>query len=211
MPNKAKKKIALKTTFYRDNYTRVLFVLLLSILVNAGLVSVVFWKLTHPPQPRYFATSVNDRITPLFPLGKPNQSDSAVLQWANQAAIAMYSYNWVNFRQELRASSEFFTSDGWDAFLEALTTSNILNEIRAKKLVVSAVATRAPVILQKGVINGRYSWRVQMPILVTFQSAGAFDQRTYVVTMLIRRVSTLNSPRGIGISQIIMETASVIS
>ncbi|MCK1862760.1 DotI/IcmL/TraM family protein, partial [Legionella pneumophila] len=45
-------------------------------------------------------------------------------------------------------------------------------------------------------LNGRYSWRVQMPILVTYQSASEFTQQNNVVTMLITRVSTLNSPRG---------------
>uniref|UniRef100_UPI00064188B2 DotI n=1 Tax=Legionella pneumophila TaxID=446 RepID=UPI00064188B2 len=140
--------------------------------------------------------------------GSHMQSDSAVLQWANQAAIAAFTYNFVNYRDELQASSGFFTAEGWDQFLGALEQSNNLDAVKAKKLVVSAVATRAPIILQKGVLNGRYSWRVQMPILVTYQSASEFTQQNNVVTMLITRVSTLNSPRGIGISQFVVGPAS---
>ena len=49
----------------------------------------------------------------------------------------------------------------------------------------------ACIILQKGVLNGNFSWRVQMPILVTYQSASEFTQQNNVVTMLITRVSTL--------------------
>ena len=45
---------------------------------------------------------------------KPNQSDSAALQWANQAAIASFTYNFVNYRDELQVLSGFFTADGWD-------------------------------------------------------------------------------------------------
>ncbi len=71
-------------------------------------------------------------------------------------------------------------------------------------MIVSAVATKAPVILQKGILNGRFAWRVQMPLLVTYQSANEFSQANNVVTMLISRVSTLNSPRGIGISQFVV-------
>lgn len=200
--------VALRNKFYKDSQRKVILALLIAIVVNVVLASLVVYMITHPPAPKYFATSINGRITPLFPLDEPNQSDSAVLQWANQAAIAAFTYNFVNYRDELQASSGFFTAEGWDQFLGALEQSNNLDAVKAKKLVVSAVATRVPIILQKGVLNGRYSWRVQMPILVTYQSASEFTQQNNVVTMLITRVSTLNSPRGIGISQFVVGPAS---
>ncbi len=200
--------VALRNNFYRDGQRKMILVLLVSMAANFVLASMLVYIITHPPAPKYFATSINGRITPLFPLDEPNQSDSAVLQWANQAAIAAFTYNFVNYRTELQASSGFFTAEGWDQFLTALQQSNNLDAVKAKKLIVSAVATRAPIILQKGLLNGRFAWRVQMPILVTYQSASEFSQQNNVVTMLITRVSTLNSPRGIGISQFVVGPAS---
>lgn len=200
--------VALRNKFYKDSQRKVILALMISILNNIVLAAILIYMITHPPHPKYFATTINGRITPLFPLDQPNQSDSAVLQWANQAAIASFTYNFVNYRDELQASSGFFTADGWDQFLNALQSSNNLDAVKAKKLIVSAVATRAPIILQKGLLNGSYSWRVQMPILVTYQSASEFTQQNNVVTMLITRVSTLNSPRGIGISQFVVGPAS---
>lgn len=200
--------VAMRNDFYRDGQRKTMVTLIISILVNFVLASLLVYIITHPPAPKYFATSINGRITPLYPLNEPNQSDSAVLQWANQAAIAAFTYNFVNYRDELQASSGFFTADGWTQFLTALQQSNNLDAVKAKKLIVSAVATRAPIILQKGILNERFSWRVQMPILVTYQSASEFSQQNNVVTMLITRVSTLNSPRGIGISQFVVGPAS---
>lgn len=200
--------VAMRNDFYRDGQRKMMIALIISIFINFVMASLLVYLITHPPAPKYFATSINGRITPLFPLDEPNQSDSAVLQWANQAAIAAFTYNFVNYRDELQASSGFFTADGWSQFLNALQQSNNLDAVKAKKLIVSAVATRAPIILQKGLLNGRYSWRVQMPILVTYQSASEFSQQNNVVTMLITRVSTLNSPRGIGISQFVVGPAS---
>ncbi len=200
--------VAMRNNFYRDGQRKIMLALLLSIIINIVMAIFLAYLITHPPAPKYFATSLSGRITPLYPLNEPNQSDSAVLQWANQAAIAAFSYNFVNYRDELQASSGFFTAEGWDQFLTALKQSNNLDAVKAKKLIVSAVATRAPIILQKGVLNGRYSWRVQMPILVTYQSASEFSQQNNVVTMLITRVSTLNSPRGIGIAQFVVSPAS---
>lgn len=208
MPEDALTQVAMRNSFYRDGQRKMMLILLISIISNFILLSMLIYIVSHPPAPKYFATSINGRITPLFALNEPNQSDSAVLQWANQAAIAAFSYNFVNYRSELQAASGFFTSEGWDQFLGALEQSNNLEAVKAKKLIVSAVATRAPIILQKGILNGRFSWRVQMPMLVTYQSASEFSQQNLVVTMLITRVSTLNSPRGIGIAQFVSGPAT---
>ena len=200
-------KVAMRNSFYRDGQRKLMFVLLVSILGNIVLCATLAYMLSHPPEPKYFATSINGRITPLVALNMPNQADSAILQWSNQAAIAAFTYNFVNYRTELVAASGFFTAEGWEQFVNALGSSNNLDAIKAKKLVVSAVATSSPVILQKGVLNGRYSWRIQMPILVTYQSASEFSQQNLNVTMLVTRVDTLNSPRGIGIAQFISAPA----
>lgn len=207
MAQEASTVVKLRRQFYKDSKQRVQLVLLLSVIVNLALMLTLVYMVTHPPKPQYFATSINGRITPLFPLDQPNQSLSSVLQWANQAAIAAYTYDWVHYREELMAASEFFTPEGWRNFLNELDRSNNLDRVTASKMVVSAVATKTPTLLTKGVINGVFSWRVQMQILVTYESASRYSQEKYDVIMQIVRVSTLNTPTGIGISQFIVAPA----
>lgn len=100
--------VTLRNEFYKDGHRKLLITFMISVVVNIVLAGLLIYLITHPPAPKYFATSINGRITPLFPLNEPNQSDSAVLQWANQAAIAAFTYNFVNYRTELQASSGFF-------------------------------------------------------------------------------------------------------
>lgn len=207
-PNDALVIVRNRNDFYRDNYRKIVGALLFFVLIITVLVAALIYIVTNPPQPRYFATTVDGRIKPLVPLDQPNIAQAALLQWAATAAVAAYTYNFVNYRQALQATSASFTPDGWSAFMEALDSSNNLNAVIAKKLVVSAVATGAPVILQQGILEGRYSWRIQMPMLITYQSASQFSRQSILVTLLITRVSTLNSPEGIGISQFIAEGTS---
>lgn len=202
--------VTMANNFYKDSYARILFVLLLSVTLNFGLVSTVLYIVANPPKAKYFATATNGRITQLTPLDIPNQSDSAVLQWANQAVIASFTYNFVNWRTELSNAAQYFTQDGWSQFQDALKSSGSLDIVQQKKLIVSAVATRAPVILQKGPLAGRYAWRIQIPILVTYQSASEFKQVNDVVTILVKRISTLETPRGIGIAQYLVGSAAKI-
>lgn len=196
--------VGLRNNFYRDSYRKVMSTLLFALIIIAALVTALVYVITHPPEPKYFATTIQGRITPLVPLSQPNTSPSALLQWANTAAIAAYSYNFVNYRQELQAASEFFTPDGWQEFLGAIKETRNLEAVIEKKLIVSAVATGAPIILQEGLLNDVYTWRVQMPMLITYQSASQYSQQAVTVTMLITRVSTLYNARGIGIAQFIV-------
>lgn len=203
MANNAIELVRMRNEFYRDNYRRVLAILLFALMIIFLLVGALVYVVTHPPAPKYFATNTSGRIVPLVPLDQPNLSTASLLQWANTAAVAAFTYNFVNFRAELQAASEFFTPEGWQAYLESLRTSNNLVAVRAKQLVVSAVATGAPVITQQGVVGGRYTWQVQMPMLVTYESPSQVTQQSLMVNMVITRVSTLDSPRGIGIAQFI--------
>ena len=71
-------------------------------------------------------------------------------------------------------------------------------------MVVSAVLTGAPVITNKYVSPaGRYTWEVQMPILVTYQSANDRINQNFLVILEIRRISTLDNVYGVGISKFV--------
>lgn len=197
------KIIAARNKFYQDGSHRLFVVLILSILLNVLGIYYVFYIYTHPPAPVYFPTSTSGRITPLIPLEQPNMSDQEIKQWANLAIMAAYSYNFVNYRTELEAASQFFTGDGWNTFISALKSSNNLQAIINNKFVLSATATEAPIIDEKGIINGVYSWRVSMPIMVTYQSSSLYSQTPLKISILIARESTLNVPKGIGIAQFV--------
>ena len=60
------------------------------------------------------------------------------------------------------------------------------------------------VILQEGMMNNVYSWKIQVPLLLTYQGASTTStQKTIVVNVLVTRVPTNLAPKGIGISQVV--------
>lgn len=195
-------------TFRNDSQSLVLILVIISAMINFVLMLVLIYKIMYPLEARYYGTITQGRTFPLTPLMEPNQSDSAVTEWANQAAISAFTLDFVNYSQQLNQASQYFTTEGWQQFLDSLQQANNIEEIRQKRLTVTAVAQNTPVILQKGVLNGRFSWRIQMPILITYQSSSSIQQQTSVVTMLVNRISTLESYRGIGISQFNVGSAS---
>lgn len=201
------RKVAMRNQFYKDGHRKAVVALFFSMVVNIIMGSLMVYIITHPPAPRYFATSKDGRITPIVPLNKPNSSDATVQQWAAQAALAVFSFNYVNYQQELQAASGFFTANGWRQFQNALKTSGTLDVVLAKKMIVSARPTGAPrmPVPSQVLANGRYAWQIQIPIQVVLRNQNTYNPLQYLVTMVIMRVSTLNSPSGIGIEQFLVE------
>lgn len=203
MADDALELVKLRNNFYRDNYRRLVVAVLLLIIVNLALVGGIVYLLTHRPAPQYFATSADGRITPLYSLNEPVVSPPELLQWVNQAVVAAYSYSFTNYRKEFQDVAQFFTPDGWTQFQNELKVSRNLETVIAKKFVVTATPTGAPIISDQGILNGSYAWRIKMPVLVTYQNQQEVIQQPLDVTILVVRVSNLDTPKGIAIAQFI--------
>ncbi len=199
--------ILLRNEFYRDHYRRMMTLCLLLLITVVGLGGFSFYLYSTRPTPKYFATTADGTLIQMIPLDKPNLATNTLLQWAVKAATSAYTFNFVNYRSEIQSISQYFTNAGYQSFLKALKESNNLDAVRSKKLVVSAVPTGAPIILQNGIIRSAntYGWEVQLPMLVSYQSANDLLRQDIVVTLLIVRMSTLESVDGIGIERFIVE------
>jgi|JI10StandDraft_1071094.scaffolds.fasta_scaffold17595_6 intracellular multiplication protein IcmL len=201
--------VMLRNNFYRDSYRRVLAVLLIMIVVNVGLFALVYYLITTRPKPEYFATTTDGKVIRMYALSEPVVTSAELLQWATAAATTVNTYDFTNWRKALQEASDYFTPGGWREFQDALKSSNNLGTVTTKKLSVTAVATGAPTILDKGVINGVYKWKVQLPLLITYESASTNISQPVVATMLITRTSTLETPRGIAIDAFYMSEQSL--
>lgn len=152
--------------------------------------------------PTVVRASTNQCFTDLT---QPYIHQAALLTWANEAAVAAYTFNFVNYNTQFKSISNYFTPEGWKAFHDKLTQSDIFKSMIDKKLLVTAVTTKAPIILKQEVVNGHYSWRVQMPLLVTYQSPTEFTHENLMVTMLIERTAPYEGIKGIGVVELMAE------
>lgn len=202
-------QVILRNDFYRDNYRRMMTLCLLLLFTIVALIGFSAFLYTTRPTPQYFATTPDGKLIDMIPLDQPNLQTNTLLQWATTAATSAYNFNFVNYKQALQEVGQYFTQPGYESFLKALKASNNLEAVKVKKLVVSAVPTGTPVILKKGVIKStnQFGWEVQMPMLISYQSANDLLKQDILVTLLIVRISTLESPDGVGIERFIVEEA----
>lgn len=196
---KAKKERIMDNSSHRPNHWKLAGFIMFMLIAICILISIVFYQIVNRPEPEYFATSIKDEDIPLVSLKEPILSPNELLQWAHRAAIAAYTYDFVNSQKSMQQLKIQFTDDGWRYYESAMNASQTLTTVIDKKLVVSAVATGTPVITDQSVISGRYTWKVQIPLLVTYLSPSEQTQQSMVVTIIISRVPTTDIPKGIAI------------
>lgn len=196
-----------RNEFYRDNYKKILGLLLASVFIALIQGIGIIYLLTHPPAPKYFATDGQGRIIPLVPLDQPYLSDAVVTQWINVAVVSSFTFDFVNYRSQLQSVSSYYTPQAWQNFLEQLQSSGNLSTVISNRMMVSAVATGAPVISRQGRIENVYAWRIHLPLLITYQGTQV-TQQNVVASVLVVRVSTLTNPKGIAIAQLVLAEGS---
>jgi intracellular multiplication protein IcmL len=194
------------STFYRDPYRSAVKWLGAMAVVAVVLSLILAFMAIQRPQPNYYASTTTGQVVPLHSLSEPVITQKHMLQWSSLAALAAYNLDFSNYEKQLKSAQPYFTTGGWDKFQQALKDEGLLSTLIDKKLDMSAVVTDTPVVLNTTVMNGRFTWRVQMPVLVTFESASETNKMHLVVTMNVQRVPSLSAPSGIQISDFVSRT-----
>jgi intracellular multiplication protein IcmL len=199
---------AVATELSRSAYSRERFIFLLRTLYCClALIAVLtvanVYLAVRPIETKVIAKDPMGGIKELVTLEKPLNSQNEMLAWATNAVTGAFTLSFSNYQQQLQDIRFNFTEPGWKGFQEALRGRGVLDAIINSKFVSTAVPTAAPVVLQQGLIEGQYAWRIEIPLIVTYESAsGRASQSFLVEATIIRRPETEN-PRGLGIQSIV--------
>jgi len=194
--------VIVRNEYYKDGYRALLKLALLEGVIIFGLVLAMFFVVhTHQPENRYFATTEDGRLVPMIALNQPNLSSPALMSWVAQSATEVMTFGFNDYRRRLQEASRNFTRRGWESFTQALQRSRIIEMVEANQQVLSAAPRGAPVLQSEGLVNGRYQWTVQLPLVVTYQSGSLTRTDNLLVTVVVVRVPRLESPNGVGIEQ----------
>ncbi len=200
--------VVLRNDFYRDSYYKAHFAVLLAIIINCVLAFAIYYKVSHPPEPEYFASTDDGRIVMMHSLSDPGVSNDFILQWAATNARKAFSVDFMHWKEQLQENSKNFSSSGWTSFIEQLKASNNLRTIKDLEMVSDAQVTEAPQIVRQGVISGRYVWKITMPLLVTYKNANKTIPQTVQLTMVVIREPITDAPHGLAINMFLADTGN---
>ncbi|WP_119343039.1 DotI/IcmL/TraM family protein [Facilibium subflavum] len=178
-------KIIARNDFYQTGFRRLWIAFIIVLIANIILVVSVFSLLDRHSQSYYFASTVDGRVIPLRPLSQPLVSDDKVKSWTVQALNHIYQLDFVNYAKEFSANADYFTNAGWKNFSQAFFP--MLQKIKKQQLVMNAITTDEPIILSQGIIDGIYTWVVQVPVSIHFVRQDTKTTSDVVITLTIQR------------------------
>ena len=195
--------------WYRTQFRRSMKVSLCLVAALCLSLGVSALLLLNQPKPRYFAATPDLRLAPMVPLDQPLLTQDGLLTWASNAITGAMSLNFLEWREKLESIRPHFEDEAFKSFLASLQSSGILDMIRDKRLSASAVATRAPVIIASGLVGGKATWRIEFPLIVSYESSqGVESTQKLLATVLVCCASTARTPRGVVIQQVVLKRES---
>ncbi|WP_240533896.1 DotI/IcmL family type IV secretion protein [Aeromonas veronii] len=119
---------------------------------------------------------------------------ATLADYAKDAVVNAYSYDYVNYREALNATAaKWFTDDGRKAFLRSLDESGNLERVLKGRLILRAMATKVPQLEEEGRRGLQRYWVVQVPVAIEFYSGG--DQQPRTRQDFLAGVTIVQTPR----------------
>ncbi|BBO86767.1 hypothetical protein DSCO28_73330 (plasmid) [Desulfosarcina ovata subsp. sediminis] len=197
--------VVLQESWYRDQYKRTLMIcLVISILLLGSLIAntmQIFFK----PEPKYFATTNDFRLAELTPLDQPVVSQIGLLNWTTETITRTFTLDFSNWRRQLMEVRSRYSNTAFKQLVKSLEDSGNLAMIKNQRLVTSCTITEAPVILAKGIVKGKMTWKIEFPMLVSYESSkGVENTQKLLVNTIVQRADTTKKAEGIHIIQLLM-------
>ena len=139
---------------------------------------------------------IGPSITPPASPSPRNKTPTQV--WVNEAIVATYTFDYMNFVQQQREIARYFTAEGWRAYSQALLESRLAQTIAEHNYTVTAVATMPPIIKQ---INANH-WQGNMTLLVLYKNPQYQQTQNLDVTITFTEAEGGRGVRGLAITSL---------
>jgi intracellular multiplication protein IcmL len=138
-------------------------------------------------------------------LSEPFVSSESLINWTGEVVCGAMSLDFLHWKKKLMDLRENFDPQGFESFVGSLESGGHLKKIEGERLSLSAVLTDAPVIVSQGPVKGRMTWKIEMPILVSYQSSvGISATQKLLAEVMVERVPPTQNPKGIKIRQLVL-------
>lgn len=130
-------------------------------------------------------------------LDKAGISKDQLIKWSSDIVTTLYTYNFENATQTVQNSRSYFTKKGFTEYQAALQSPQWFPIIERKKYDVLPILSDTPSILSEGVVDGTYTWSVQIPLVLFLRGPFDMTKQSKTVMIKIKRTTLADSPSGL--------------
>ena len=185
--------------------------LIFSFIIIFSLITMIFSSLSvikHRKNFFFDVYSVNmdtKETKKIVSLPFPFQSFKNVASWLSDAIKSSYSFDFINFDDQVQKASYYFTDVGYKSYLDSLELNDIKSKILKNRVQVSILPLQQPVYINGGVIGKQEFWKYRVPVMVDYYNGTKHSIKKMLVEVLVVRVDTNSNIKGLGIAQFEMK------
>lgn len=197
--------VTIEDNYYRDCFSRVLFIIGCLVASIAALVAISAYILFTEPPPVTFKVAEEWRIVPPVDIQEPYLSEGDLLQWVADVVPRLFDVDFLHIDDQLNQLKQYFTDNGYQVFLNQFNNNVDRDKLQSGKMFATDEITGAPIILNQGLLSGRYAWWVQIPINISYAGMETIPSSSIKLTLLVVRTETSNSLNGVAIDNVLVE------
>ncbi|MCP4022585.1 MAG: hypothetical protein GY729_12150 [Desulfobacteraceae bacterium] len=212
-------------TWYKDQYRRSTLIILVLSFILLGSLSLNVVQLFLKEPPVYFAATRDLRLAPMTPLSEPADFDAAsdvrltsmapldqpaitkggVVDWTSGVVRDTLTLNFLDYKKQLSGVKDNYFNEAYTGLLKSLEKSGILPIILSKRLNLKTTIPESPVITASGILNGRYSYKVEFPAILSYESSNGIENTQKIIAkVLVQRVPVTVNHKAVQIRQLIL-------
>ncbi len=170
------------------------------------VIGAAFWWFPHY---RYIATTDAKAICEVETQANAIVSSATIEDFAKDAVINAYSYDYVNYRAIIDDTmNRWFTDNGRKTFNRSLDDSGNLERVVKGRLIMKTFTTNAPQLEKEGDEGRWHYWIVDAPVGIEFYVGGAAapnnTQDFMAEVKVMQQTPTALNPKGISVDSIVL-------
>lgn len=179
--------------YLSDSRLLISFVLLLQVATIAGillLASILYYK--SPGQKEFILNDNNQIISPI-PLNEEGITQAELNNWINDCAQIAFNFNYSNQQKSLLILREYMSEKSIESYKKYFKSDRLLSSIEKDKRILSMLALSAPRVINDGIIQNRYAWKISMDVQFNANNAKGNSKQTRTLEFLVWRVPETES------------------
>lgn len=139
-------------------------------------------------------------------LDVPHRNQDELAKWLDRAVAETMSFSPASYPDHIKHLATGFTPEGLAQFQAWVQNANLIQAMETGHLQMNGFVQEAPFLLNEGVVNGRYRWLFEIPVMISFfdkdvkfmkSSTQIKETRRLLVRLQIGRVATGGLENGV--------------
>lgn len=88
--------------------------------------------------------------------------------WTQNAAIEVLTFSKGDHEERFAEFKPYFTKAGWKKYTDYIEKTAVLKTIKTSNYSLNSIVKGGSRVVNKGAINGKYRWLVEVPVIMSF-------------------------------------------